>query len=111
MNNRNNFTVGVLTYPSARNKPHLQKRRRGARLGVGVFPRSRMPETNDSGSGFPPWPLHDVAFASDQLSIEYPTLARALVSAAVDSAAPFVSPDEGRVQLMLRAREFIRDAL
>ena len=43
--------------------------------------------------------------------MEYPTLARELVSAAVDSAAPFVSPDEGRVQLMLRAREFIRNAL
>jgi hypothetical protein len=70
-----------------------------------------MAETNDDRSEVHPWPLHEVAFASDQLSIEYPTLARSLVADAVNSAAPFVPPEEGLVQLMHRAREFIRAAL
>jgi hypothetical protein len=70
-----------------------------------------MTETDNSGREFQPWPLHDMVFAANQLSKEYPRIARDRVIFAVNSAAPFVTPDEGRVQLMRRAREFIRKAL
>jgi hypothetical protein len=67
-----------------------------------------MSDTDDARSEFKPWPLHDMVFAANQLSNEYPKLARDRVTFAVNSAAPFITPAEGHVQLMRPAREFIR---
>ena len=55
-----------------------------------------------------PWPSADIAFAAAQLQQEFPASPGDRVFAAVNSAAPFVLPAEGRVKLMSRAREFLR---
>ncbi len=54
------------------------------------------------------WPLGDVAFAATQLAQEYPALAKDRLMVAVNSAVPFVPPEKGLVELMRRAREFLR---
>ncbi len=54
------------------------------------------------------WPLADITFAAAQLQQEFPTAPKERVFEAVNSAAPFVLPAEGRVKLMRRAREFLR---
>jgi hypothetical protein len=56
----------------------------------------------------PHWQPEDLNFATDQLAREFPIVAKDRVTAAVNSAAPFVAPAEGRVQLMRWAREFLR---
>jgi hypothetical protein len=48
-----------------------------------------------------------MAFAVQQISQEYPAVAKERVAIAVSSATPFVALAEGRVQLMRRAREFL----
>ncbi|MDO8545532.1 MAG: hypothetical protein Q7S40_34245 [Opitutaceae bacterium] len=55
-----------------------------------------------------PWPLDDITFAAAQLQQEFPTSPKDRVFTAVNSAAPFVLPAEGRVKLMSRARDFLR---
>lgn len=54
------------------------------------------------------WTIDDMTFAAAQLGQEFPALEKGRVFAAVNSAAPFVAPEEGRVKLMRRARELLR---
>ena len=57
------------------------------------------------------WAADDLAHAAAQLSQEFPTVAKGQVFHAVNSAAPFVDPSDGRVQLMRKAREALRPVL
>lgn len=51
-----------------------------------------------------------MAFAVEQIAIEFPLMAKERVATAVNSASPFVKLAEGRVQLMRRAREFLHSS-
>lgn len=69
-----------------------------------------MTDTNSSSPDFQTsrWAIDDLTFAATQLAQEFPTIAKDTVFAAVNSAAPFIPPAEGRVRLMRRARAFLR---
>jgi hypothetical protein len=68
-----------------------------------------MMSESPAGAGVPhAWPHHDMAFAANELAQEYPKVMRDQVVKAVNSAAPFVPPEKGRVELMRRSREFLR---
>jgi hypothetical protein len=70
----------------------------------------QLSEAHDSIGESWKWPIHDLASATSQLSEEYPKVPRDRVAKAVNSAAPFVPIAEGRVELMRRARVFLRQA-
>ena len=54
------------------------------------------------------WSATDIAFAAVELSREYPSKGEKDIAAAVNSAATDISPDTGRVQLAVKARELLR---
>lgn len=54
------------------------------------------------------WKPDEMAFVMSQIARESPYVAKDRVASAVNSAAQFVPSTEGRVQLMRRAREFLR---
>jgi hypothetical protein len=68
-----------------------------------------MPDPTDATDPFPTkWADADLAFAGKELHLEFPMASELRVKTAVDSAAPFVPVLQGRVQLLRKAREFMR---
>jgi hypothetical protein len=78
----------------------------GLSMGAAKFCPLPMSETHNVGESHE-WPKRDMEFATNQLSREFPTVPPDRVTMAVNSAAPFVTLADGRVELMRRAREFL----